>query len=268
MNGDGKITPDEYGVIDRINYTIKTSSVKFYDTPTNPNTPFNQAVYAATGGKFDCLDAIRSQFNADCLSGAFQMVGFRDFKDNFITENIPGVPNPTYPMYEPVKKGDKTNAVLSTPVTEGTNLALNATIVEVSSDGTSQNQIAGAFDGDLTTKWQAGAVRDDYKYQLAGYQHEFIIDLGEAKKFDTYTLVNAGTKENDAFNTKEWELFVSDDGKTWTSVDYQKDMTSEIASVNVGDTTARYVMLRVFATDRSESGTVRLYEFMLFDQKS
>ena len=117
--------------------------------------------------------------------------------------------------------------------------------------------------------FQGAKVTDDYKYELGGYKHEFVIDLGATKTFDTYTLVNAGSKSsNKNNNTSEWEIFVSEDGKTWTSVDYQKDNTADIVSVNVGDTSARYVKLRVFTTDSGANvGTVRLYEFMLFDQQ-
>ena len=62
--------------------------------------------------------------------------------------------------------------------------------------------------------------------------------------------------------------FISNDGKTWTSVDYQSGNKADIASVNIGDTTAQYVMLRIFATDSGVNvGTLRLYEFMLFDQQ-
>ncbi len=268
-NGNGKPDPDELGVIDRINYVIKNSEKEIYDTPTNPNTPFSKAVYDATGGKYDCLDAIRAVYKEDIESGAFRVTGFRDYKDNWITENIKGVPNPTYPMWEPVATGDKTAPVLETPVTEGTNIAKGANVIATSSQGGTRNPLANLLDGDLTTLFQGAKVTDDYKYELGGYKHEFVLDLGETKKFDTYTLVNAGSKSsNKNNNTAEWELFVSEDGTTWTSVDYQKGNKADIASVNIGDTNARYVMLRVFATDAGVNvGTIRLYEFMLFDQQ-
>ena len=186
-----------------------------------------------------------------------------------MTENIEGLPNPVYPMNRLVDKGNKTAAILETPVTEGNNIAKGATIVEASSKGGTRNPISYLLDGDLGTMFQGAKVTDDYKYQLGGFKHEFVLDLGEAKKFDTYTIVNAGSKStNKNNNTAEWELFVSDDGKTWTSVDYQPKSTADIASINIGDVTARYVMLRVFATDQSaNTGTLRICEFMLFDQQ-
>ena len=172
-NGNGKADPEELGVIDRINYVIKNSEKEIYDTPTNPNTPFSKAVYDATGGKYDCLDAIRAVFKEDIESGAFRVTGFRDYKDNWITENIKGVPNPTYPMWEPVATGDKTAPMLETPVTEGTHIAKGANVVMASSQGGTRNPLSYLLDGDITTLFQGAKVTDDYKYELGGYKHEY-----------------------------------------------------------------------------------------------
>ena len=154
-------------------------------------------------------------------------------------------------------------------MTEGNNIAKDATIVSASSQGGTRNPIAYLLDGDLSTMFQGAKVTSDYKYELGGYMHEVIIDLGAAKTFDTYTIVNAGSKSNNKNNnTSEWEILVSDDGNTWTSVDYQNGNKADIASFNVGDITARYVQLRIYTTDAGANvGTVRLYEFMLFDQQ-
>ena len=266
-NGNGKAEVEEYGVIDLINYTIKNTTKLISDNPYDPTTPFNQAVKKVTG--IDTMDQVRLQYVEECKAGTFKIEGFKYFQDNWTTEGLPNIPDPVYPQLEPVAKGDKTGAILETPVTTGTNLALGATIVETSSQGGTRNPIANMLDGDLETMFQGANVSDDYKYQLGGFKHEFVLDLGEAKKFDTYTIVNAGSKStNKNNNTAEWELFVSDDGKTWTSVDYQPKSTADIASINIGDVTARYVMLRVFATDQSaNTGTLRICEFMLFDQQ-
>ncbi len=266
-NKDGKLEPSEYGVIDLINYTIKNTKTLISDHPFDPNTDFNKAVKQVTG--LDCMEDVRLQYVEECKNGTFVINGFKYFEDNWITEGLPNIPDPEYPQLEPVAKGDKTAPMLEAPVTEGANIAKGATIVSTSSQGSSKYAVANLLDGDLSTMWLGAKVTDDYKYELGGYKHELVIDLGEAKKFDTYTLVNHGSKSNNKNNnTSEWELFVSDDGKTWTSVDYQKDNTKDIASMNVGDVTARYVKLRVHTTDQGvNAGTVRLYEFMLFDQQ-
>ena len=261
-NADGTL---KYGLIDSINRMIKDSTVMLDDDPKQVGSPFNNKVKEVTG--YETVEAIRLKYVEDLNNGVWEFVGFRDYVDNFLTEDIEGVPNPTYPMREDVPKGDKTNTALATPVTEGTNLAKGATVIDFSGQTSDQYGIDKAFDGDLTTKWMVKkGASGDQKYELGGYQHSVTIDLGAEKTFNTYTLVNAGVKENKIFNTKEWEVLISSDGKTWTSVDYQKDMNVDTVSFNVGEQTARYVMLRVYAADNNNIGTIRLYDFMLFDQ--
>ena len=268
-NGDKKLDVSEYGVIDLINYTIKTATSNFSDHPHDPNTPFNQAVKTATKGVCNTMEEVRQLYEADCRNSVFVFTGFGEYVDNWRTEDLEGIPNPTYPSMKPVEKGTKTAPVLATPVTEGNNIAKGAKVVEASSTGGTRNPIEYLFDDDLSTMFQGAKATGDYKYELGGFKHEFVIDLGETKTFDTYTIVNSGSKStNKNNNTAEWEIFVSDDGRTWTSVDYQNDNEADIASVNIGDTSARYVKLRVFSTDQGvNAGTIRLYEFMLFDQK-
>ena len=260
-NEDGTVT---LGLIDTINKVIKASDVLLYDHPRDENNLFNKTIKSVTG--YSCMEELRLAFAKEIQEGTWRFDGFADYKDTFTTENIPGLPNPEYPMNSPVAKGDKTAAALATPVTEGNNILKGATVIEASSQGGTRNPLSYLLDGDLGTMFQGAKVTDDYKYELGGYKHEFVIDLGAVKSFDTYTIVNAGSKtSNKNNNTSEWELFVSDDGKTWTSVDYQNGNKADTVSFNIGDTSARYVKLRIFNTDQSANvGTVRLYEFMLF----
>ena len=264
QNEDGTVT---LGLIDTINKVIKDSKVLLYDHPKDKDNLFNKTIKSVTG--YECMDDLRLAFAKEIQEGTWRCDGFADYQDTFVTEDIPGLPNPVYPMNKPVTKGDKTAPVLAAPVTEGNNIAKGATIIEASSQGGTRNPLAYLLDGDLTTMFQGAKVTEDYKYELGGYKHEFVLDLGASKTFDTYTIVNAGSKSsNKNNNTSEWEIFVSDDGENWTSVDYQKDISADIVSVNVGDIAARYVKIRVFNTDQSANvGTVRLYEFMLFDQQ-
>lgn len=94
-----------------------------------------------------------------------------------------------------------------------------------------------------------------------------MIDLGAEKTFDTYTLVCRGyASSNKAFNAKEWEVLVSNDGKNFTSIDYQNGNKADIVSVNPGEVKARYIEIRFFTTDQNNTNNVRIQEFMLFDQ--
>ena len=66
---------------------------------------------------------------------------------------------------------------------------------------------------------------------------------------------------------KAWEILVSNDGSTFTAVDYQKDNTATTVSVTFAPQTARYVKISLYQADQNGGGTARLYEFMLFDSK-
>lgn len=253
------------GLWDSLNKLIKETTVELSDDPYDTKTPFNQTIKAVTG--CENMEALRLQFVKDLDEGTFVFTGFRDYLGNFTTENLPGIPNPTYPMYEPVARGEITNPILTTPVTEGENLLKGATIVEASSKGVAKNVITNLFDGDLTTKWQGAKNTSDYKYRLGYYDHEILIDLGKATTFNTYTLYNASTVERDSFNLRDWELFISDDGKNFTSVDLQEGQNGAIISVNVGNQTARYIMLRIHKADQNGVGTARIYEMMLFNKE-
>lgn len=94
--------------------------------------------------------------------------------------------------------------------------------------------------------------------------HSVKIDLGSKKTFNTYTIYNTQSKENFA-NASEWEILVSEDGKTWTSVDYQNNNNNSVSSYNIGTQTARYVQIKIFNPGDS-AGTIRLYEFQLYNK--
>ena len=265
-NGDGKITSDEYGLIDAINFLIKANTGSAYsDNATNTNSPFNKKVAEVTEGKYLCIEDLRKQFEKDCENKTWDFVGFRDYKDNFLTEGINGLADPEYPMLEAAVPGNKTSPVLASPVLEGDNLALNATAVKYS-HATTKQPITYLVDGKLDTYWQGSDI-DDFSYQLIQVPQGVVIDLGAEKTFNTYTLVCRGySLSNKSFNAKEWEILVSSDGKNFTSIDYQNGNKADVVSVNVGDVSARYIEIRFFTTDQNNTDNVRIQEFMLFDQ--
>lgn len=263
-NSDGKITPDEHGLIDHIVYEAKMHQknglAPVSDDPHKVGSVFNNWVKEWTG--YESMEAIRLKFVKELDEGTWEFIGFRDYKDNFLIENAYDIPDLTYPMKEKVEPTATTHAPMTAPMTEGNNLALNATIASTASKGLSKNVAENLLDGDLATRYQAAA--DKNLQSLNGIQNEIVIDLGAVKSFDTYTIVNAGHSMNDTFNTKEWEIFVSEDGKTYTAVDYQKDSNADVVSVNIGAQSARYVKIRLYKADNANTGTTRIMEFMLF----
>ena len=256
----------ELGLLDTLVHEIKNGRLRGYhtDKATDPNNLFNKIVKEVTG--YDCMEDIRKKYAEEFKSGAWDFKGFRDYDGNFVVENLPGVPNPQYPMIADKNPGDKTAAKLETPVTEGTNLALGATIHKVSGEENSKELGSMLVDGNLKTKWccTSGAASDK-TYSLDGAKQWIVLDLGEKKTFNTYTIYNTKTQETGG-NTTEWEILLSDDTKTWVSVDYQPDCNDNIVSFNIGTQSARYILLKGYTVDTG-AGTIRLYEFQLYNQQ-
>jgi len=280
LDGDGKVTTmEERGVIDYLVFKSKEwTGASIDDDPYTPGTVYNNWVKEKTG--YNTFDLLRQEFARqvnlsnegkeggwECLvkdaSGKLRFVGFANFSDNFITEGIANLPNPDYAVYGEIKPTAKTNPVLAAAVTTGDNLCLNASIAKVASQPTGDTFAAeNLIDGKLDTRYQA--QRASKLYDFNKIANEVVIDLGEAKTFDTYTLV--GYNNSPAYVMKSWEIFVSTDNLSYTALDYQKDNTAKTVSVSFDDVTARYVKIRLFEPDQNNMGITRLCEFMLFDQ--
>ncbi len=261
LDGDGKVTTmEERGLLDYLVYMSKEwTGDNIDDDPYVVGSVFNNWVKDKTG--YLTLDLLRQEFARQIDAGEWTFAGFRDYPDNFVTENIAGIPNPDYPMHEELQPTAKTNPVLAAAVTTGNNLCATATIYKAASEPTGDTYSASKLiDGDLETRYQASRATN--LYNLNKICNEIIIDLGAIKTFDTYTLVCYNNR--DAYIAKAWEILVSDDGATFTAIDYQKDNTEATVSVTFDEVSARYVKIRMFEPDAT-SGITRLCEFMLFD---
>ncbi len=259
-NPDGSL---KKGLIDTINMEIKIGRLNGGDdNPFNKNNTFNKIVKEVTG--YDCMDDIRKKYAEEFKSGKWDFVGFGNYVDNFLTEGLEkyGVQDPDYPMISTPVHTDKTATALT-----GTNLVTDpeknimldgATVLKDSGYINGSESSDKLIDGKYTTKWCATKASDK-TYSLDGTQYWIIIDLGEVKDFDTYTLYNCKTQENHN-NMSEWELFVSDDAKNWTAIDYQKGQNLNKVSYNVGDQSGRYLFLRIY----NGGGTLRVYEMELY----
>ncbi len=274
-NGNGKVDDGERGVIDSLYWLIKNSNKLLYDNPYDPDIPFNQTIREATGGKYANFPEIYEDFVADMKSGAWVFTGFSDYQDNWLSENIPGVENPDYPVYKPAVPGDVTNeALLQTDVTadtvvlpKGDNIASGATVVQYSGKHSENEGIEALFDGKLDTCWRAMSSECSAEYLLMNLSHGFVIDLGEIRTFDTYAMVNAGITKPDSANTYTWEILISDDGKNFTSIDYQKSKAADVVTVDVGTQSARYIEVRIYQTSMANSGTVWINEMTFVKTK-
>ena len=256
-SSDGTV---KLGLIDSINNMLKTNKgTKYDDNPKDTSTPWSKLVYQITG--YDCIESLRLKYVEELKNGTWAFTGFRYYQDNWITEGIAGVDNPTYPMIGSKTHGSKKAAKLDTAVTSGTNLCSGASILHTSGQTNVNEAAEKLIDGNLDTKW---CSRSSSESTFNGVIHSVKIDLGSKKTFNTYTIYNTQSKENFA-NASEWEILVSEDGKTWTSVDYQNNNNNSVSSYNIGTQTARYVQIKIFNPGDS-AGTIRLYEFQLYNK--
>ena len=258
-NEDGSL---KYGLIDTINKEIKNGRLRGGDdNPFDKTNTFNKIVKEVTG--FDCIDDIRKQYATEFKSGEWEFVGFANYRDNFLTENLKDAPNPNYPMVSDPVHGDKTAQKLDTVVSnKETNLCMGASIYRCAGQIKDSESAQMLIDGYGTTKWCINSAKDK-EFCLDGTQYWVIIDLGEKKDFNTYTIFNCKSMEKAFPNMSEWEIFVSDDAESWVSVDYQTQDGGDKVSYNIGDQSARYVFIRIY--NAGNYGTLRLYEFQLYN---
>ncbi len=253
-NGNVKL-----GLIDSINHMLKANKgTRYDDNPRDTTTDWNKLVKQITG--YDCIESLRLRYVEELKNGTWAFEGFRYYQDNWITENLPGVSNPTYVMIGEKTHGNIVSRKLDTPVISGTNLCDGATILHTTGQVSSNESAEKLIDGDLNTKW---CSKSSSETTFNGRVHSVKIDLGSKKTFNTYTLYNTKSKENYA-NMSEWEILVSEDAKNWKSVDYQVNNDNGISSYDIGTQTARYVQIKIFNPGDSV-GTVRLYEFQLYN---
>jgi len=260
MDDQGQL---QYGLIDSIHRLIcANEGEELDDNPYLPETPINQLVCALTG--YESIDALRLRFAEELREGSWSFSGFGGYEDNFLTEDLENVRNPDYPSWEQaIHRSGSAEAMEA--ITEGENLCLNASVVEASGFVNEYEAPQLLVDGDFYTKWCSTQSHvSNMKYGMDGTLQWIVLDLGEEKEFDTYTIVNTKTIEPGYGNMVCWELLTSLDGENWNSVDYQADCDRDMASFDIGLQRARYVLLKAYDPDDGQVGTIRLYELMLF----
>ncbi|MDR1409156.1 MAG: discoidin domain-containing protein [Oscillospiraceae bacterium] len=114
-----------------------------------------------------------------------------------------------------------------------------------------------AFDGSFTTGWEA---------PFSG-EVTLQVDLGESYMLDRYVLKNAETNYlPSGLNTKAWQLQVSQDGNTWTTLDAVSNNGGGIVYRGLHYAAARYV--RLLITDPGADSTARVQELEVFGVKT
>ena len=229
------------GLIDSIHDGIKANEI----TTDDINDPsFNAVVKRITG--YSTIEQLRQQFLKELDAGTWSFNGFAGYKDNYITENLPGVPNPTYP----------------TP--KDFNLCTGTYVYNASGEASAQYAANNLVDGDRSTKWQA--TKEDSN--LTGTkQHELGIGLNRSRTFNTYTLYHEGSQGNGQQNTTDWRLYYYDaQNESWVLFDEVHNNTQNVTTRTFAPVTSQFIWLEILNSGGTGDGTVRLYELELYNK--
>ena len=255
MEGGNKIL----GLIDSIDLAAKNKTIENVEDPDDPATALNKLVNKVTGGNYATIEELRDQYLRECADGTWTFNGFKNFKDNFLTENVEGVPNIKQIYVPSIKHAETASKESSFSLKE--NVFKGAKVLR-SSGYADDEKDSYLVDGDKETLWHGeGGYTKDVTYAAHGAQHYVLIDLGKTKEFDSYILRNAGTRMSSKYNAYSWEILTSTDGINFTSWDYQTDVTGSTLCFTPGKTSGRYLLFLVYGSNL-EDDNVRLYELM------
>jgi predicted alpha-1,2-mannosidase len=133
-----------------------------------------------------------------------------------------------------------------------TNLALNRPASADSfcnADEGPAKAVNGSVSGGTSDKWCS-----------TGSSKWWQVDLGSAVPVTAVTVRHAGAGgESAVLNTRDYDIQVSTNGSTWTTVVQARGNTANV-STHVMSTTARYVRLNVITAEQSGNGAARIYE--------
>jgi len=137
------------------------------------------------------------------------------------------------------------------------NLALNRAATADSSCAPVEGPdkaVNGSVSGGNTDKWCS-----------VGASKWWRVDLGASTSVSRFVVRHAGAGgENAAWNTRDYDIQVSTDGVTWTTVSTVRANTASVSTHTVGAVSARYVRLAVITPTSNTDSAARIYEFEVY----
>jgi len=91
------------------------------------------------------------------------------------------------------------------------------------------------------------------------------VELQSALTVGRFVVRHAGAgAENAAWNTRDFDIQVSADGTTWTTVVQTRGNTANVTTHTIGATSARHVRLNVLVPTSNTDAAARIYEFEVY----
>ena len=140
--------------------------------------------------------------------------------------------------------------------TTAVNVALGKAATADSSCNTNETApkaVNGSVSGGSSDKWCS-----------LGASKWWRVDLGASTAITSVTIRHAGAGgESTSWNTRDYDLQVSTDGSTWTTVVQARASTASVTTHNL-TATARYVRLNVITAEQGGGGAARIYEVEVY----
>ncbi|MGX7417472.1 endo-beta-N-acetylglucosaminidase [Carnobacterium gallinarum] len=134
------------------------------------------------------------------------------------------------------------------------NLALGAVATEASGYTNKNESPKQALDGDLLTKWCDNAHDQPW----------MSVDLGKPVSIVGFKLYHAEAGgENAEWNTRDYEILVSQDNQNWSEVVHQDKNTKGITEDSIPLTEARYIKLKLNKAEQTGK-VARIYDFEIW----
>ena len=137
-----------------------------------------------------------------------------------------------------------------------TNLALNKPATADSSCNANEGPakaVNGSVTGGTSDKWCSGGATKFLQ-----------VDLGATHPISQFTVRHAGAGgESATWDTRDFDLQVSNDASTWTTVVQARGNTADVTNHGVS-TSGRYVRLNVITPTQTTDNAARIYELEVY----
>jgi RHS repeat-associated protein len=151
----------------------------------------------------------------------------------------------TYNSQDPRRRGASTNLALGRTATSST---------PYSTDYGPEKAVNGTITGGVSDKWAS-----------AGNPSWLQVDLGVAQTVRSVRLRHAADGgEQASWNTRDFNIQVSTNGSTWTTVSAVTGNTASMTTHAFTPTTARYVKLNVTTPTQDGNPSARIYEMEVY----
>ncbi|MBM7567878.1 putative repeat protein (TIGR02543 family) [Paenibacillus sacheonensis] len=183
--------------------------------------------------------------------------------------------NATFEIYnaDGVTKATTLETGMKIIVTSQTGSSKTTYAITVTSPNVALNRPATADSMCTPSQNAAKAVDDqvsnDSKWCSMSGSRWLQVDLGSVKQVSQFVIRHASEGGQPAsYNTKAYNIQISADAKSWSTVVNVNNNTSGVTVDNISDAQARYIRLNVTTPTQTSDAAARIYEFEVYEHQN